>query len=328
MCLYYVLQRCVFVFILQSYANDSTASKSSKPKKLNCRRLKKSPLRTVDDQTGPLVAGEARTAALSAAMAISGTSNRNLFGQSTRGSGSRSAPTSPVATNSNVIPPPPNATVVVCVLAGTGRADLWVRNNRGQTPLDLCPADQPLRRALIKCCDAAARARSAQAAATAAAAAKSGASSSATTEPWPQKSQLNLFNIAPDYSITAPYQDAYLPLIDGVYDGELKECNKRPHICGLPDFFTEQMGYFDELLTSGVRRSSNSRTAPARVAPDNIILNAASAAFREQAAANTDDDESPLDRVQNINIDLDISIDSMGVISCNNRNRYDISWLL
>jgi len=55
--------------------------------------------------------------------------------------------------------PPPNATVVVCVLASTGRADLWVRNNRGQTPLDLCPADQPLRRALIKCCDAAARAR-------------------------------------------------------------------------------------------------------------------------------------------------------------------------
>jgi len=55
--------------------------------------------------------------------------------------------------------PPPNATVVVCVLASTGRADLWVRNNRGQTPLDLCPADQPLRRALIKCCNAAARAR-------------------------------------------------------------------------------------------------------------------------------------------------------------------------
>lgn len=58
-------------------------------------------------------------------------------------------------------PPPSNATVVVCVLASTGRADLWVRNNRGQTPLDLCPADQPLRRALIKCCDAAAQARNA-----------------------------------------------------------------------------------------------------------------------------------------------------------------------
>lgn len=110
-------------------------SKKSKPKKLdNCRRTKKSPPRniichqTVDE---------------------SQTSSRNIQ------LGSTVSHLSAIPTTS----PPPNATVVVCVLASTGRADLWVRNNRGQTPLDLCPADQPLRRALIKCCNEAARAR-------------------------------------------------------------------------------------------------------------------------------------------------------------------------
>ncbi|XP_050526608.1 E3 ubiquitin-protein ligase MIB1-like [Daktulosphaira vitifoliae] len=39
---------------------------------------------------------------------------------------------------------------ITCFLAGTGRADLYQRNKKGQTPLDLCP-DPALRRALIKC---------------------------------------------------------------------------------------------------------------------------------------------------------------------------------
>lgn len=67
---------------------------------------------------------------------------------------SSSLPASPSA----VLQPPPAATVIICVLAGTGRADLWLRNRKGQTPLDLCPSDPALRRALVKCCDVAAQA--------------------------------------------------------------------------------------------------------------------------------------------------------------------------
>jgi len=109
-------------------------SKKNKPKKLdNCRRTKKSPPRSVIcHQTVDEPQASGRNVQLGTVSHLSA-----------------------IPTTS----PPPNATVVVCVLASTGRADLWVRNNRGQTPLDLCPADQPLRRALIKCCNAAARAR-------------------------------------------------------------------------------------------------------------------------------------------------------------------------
>lgn len=227
---------------------------------INHRRIKKSPLRTirqqtVDDQTGPRLAGEARAAALEAAMAISGSKSRDLrerptrsdqqvagegssgiqtavsgpgsrdiFGRPTRGPVSRSAPASPI--NGNVIPPPPNATVVVCVLAGTGRADLWVRNNRGQTPLDLCSADQPLRQALIKCCVAAAHARVAQETNVTTATVEEAHSSRAPTltEECPQKSQLMLHNMPPDYSINAPYRDAYAPMMSKETD--TKDCTK------------------------------------------------------------------------------------------------------
>ncbi|CAH1731639.1 E3 ubiquitin-protein ligase mind-bomb-like isoform X1 [Aphis gossypii] len=235
--------------------------KNNKSKKvINHRRIKKSPLRTirqqtVDDQTGPRLAGEARAAALEAAMAISGSKSRDLrerptrsdqqvagegssgiqtavsgpgsrdiFGRPTRGPVSRSAPASPI--NGNVIPPPPNATVVVCVLAGTGRADLWVRNNRGQTPLDLCSADQPLRQALIKCCVAAAHARVAQETNVTTATVEEAHSSRAPTltEECPQKSQLMLHNMPPDYSINAPYRDAYAPMMSKETD--TKDCTK------------------------------------------------------------------------------------------------------
>ncbi|XP_060848380.1 uncharacterized protein LOC132927810 isoform X2 [Rhopalosiphum padi] len=246
--------------------NKPIPIKNNKSKKvINRRRIKKSPVRTirqqtVDDQTGPRLAGEARAAALAAAMAISGSRSRDLgerpirepgpssdqqvagegriqtavsgpgsrdiFGRPTRGPVSRSAPASPI--NGNVIPPPPNATVVVCVLAGTGRADLWLRNNRGQTPLDLCPADEPLRCALIKCCAAAAHARIAQAenTTTATVGETNGGSSAPTlSEEWPQKSQLTLNNMPPDYSIKAPYHDAYAPLLSREPDPP-KECTK------------------------------------------------------------------------------------------------------
>jgi len=211
---------------------------------------------TVDDQTGPRLAGEARAAALAAAMAISGSQSRDLgerptrsvqqvagegssgiqtavsgpgsrdiFGRPTRGPVSRSAPASPI--NGNVIPPPPNATVVVCVLAGTGRADLWVRNNRGQTPLDLCSADQPLRQALIKCCVAAAHARVAQETNVTTATVEEAHSSRAPTinEESPQRSQLTLNNMPPDYSIKAPYHDAYAPMMSREPDAP-KNCTK------------------------------------------------------------------------------------------------------
>lgn len=140
--------------------------KNSKSKKLNNhRRVKKFPpqsLRldtndTIDFQTDENVSNIPSGPAL----AVSGPGSRDMTGRPTSGPGFQC----PSSTLMGVkpLPPPPNATVVVCVLAGTGRANLWVRNNRGQTPLDLCPADQPLRRALIKCCDAAARARNSQA---------------------------------------------------------------------------------------------------------------------------------------------------------------------
>lgn len=139
--------------------------KNSKPKKQNNRRrVRKSPpralrLETIDDQTGLRMNTETCANAPDTVVVISGSDNQDITGRLTRSPGYLSPPTTPTA---KTLPPPPNATVVVCVLAGTGRADLWIRNNRGQTPLDLCPADQPLRRALIKCCDAAARARSLQ----------------------------------------------------------------------------------------------------------------------------------------------------------------------
>jgi len=256
----------LFVF-LQPGLNEPTQIKTNKSKKvINRRRIKKSPVRTirqqtVDDQTGPRLAGEARASALAAAMAlsnnsmlddggrptcgpepssdhnmageecssvqtaISGPGSRNIFGRPTRGPVSRSAPASP--SNGNVIPPPPSATVVVCVLAGTGRADLWVRNNRGQTPLDLCPADQPLRRALIKCCDAAAQARNVQTINTTATAVGETEGSSAPTlsDERPQQSQLMLHDVPPDYSIKTPYHDAYAPLMSKEPDPP-KECSK------------------------------------------------------------------------------------------------------
>lgn len=197
--------------------------------------MRKSPPRTlceqaIDDQTSPQLVSEARTSVLGAtAIATSGPGSRNIIGQPTQGPGTRipvsqSAPTSPVAVNSNTVPPPPNATVVVCVLAGTGRADLWLRNNRGQTPLDLCPADQPLRRALIKCCDAAARVRSAQAASVVTS--ETSALLSDTVERWPQQSQPQLHNMPPDFSIKASSCDAYHTLSIAGVPSFVKECDK------------------------------------------------------------------------------------------------------
>lgn len=163
-----------YLFNLQLDANkitSPTGQKNNKPKKLNNhRRIKKSPpwaipmmrQQTVDDPTDLQVDNEAQTVNPSIPIEISGSRNLNIISQPNRSPGTQCAPTLPIPVNANMVPPPPNATIVVCVLAGTGRADLWVRNNRGQTPLDLCPADQPLRRALIKCCDAATRARNAQ----------------------------------------------------------------------------------------------------------------------------------------------------------------------
>lgn len=228
---------------------------------INRRRIKKSPVRTirqqtVDDQTGPRLAGEARAAALEAAMALSGNSmpddggrpgpssdhnmageersgvqtvvsgpGRNIFGRPVHGPVSISAPASP--SNGNVISPPPSATVIVCVLAGTGRADLWLRNNRGQTPLDLCPADQPLRLALIKCCDAAAKAHNVQTTNTTATALgeTDGSSVPTLSDERPQQSQLMLHNMPPDYSTKAPYHDAYASLMSKEPDPP-KECSK------------------------------------------------------------------------------------------------------
>lgn len=184
----------------------------------------------IDDQTGAQFVNETRTSILGAtAIATSGPGSRNIIGQPTQGPGTRipmsqSAPTSPVAVNSNTVPPPPNATVVVCVLAGTGRADLWLRNNRGQTPLDLCPADQPLRRALIKCCDAAARVRSAQAASVITS--ETGALLPDTVERWPQQLQPQLHNMPQDFLIKASSCGAYhTPSIAGL-PGFVKECDK------------------------------------------------------------------------------------------------------
>jgi len=242
--------------------NEPPSIKTNKSKKvINRRRIKKSPVRTirqqtVDDQTGPRLAGEARAAALVAAMALSGNSmtddggrprpspdhnmaveerpgvqtavsgpSRNIFGRPARGPVPISAPASP--SNGNVIPPPPSATVIVCVLAGTGRADLWLRNNRGQTPLDLCPADQPLRLALIKCCDAAAKAHNIQTTNTTATAVgeTDGSSVQTLSDERPQQSQLMLHNMPTDYSIKTPYHDAYSPLMLKEPDPP-KECSK------------------------------------------------------------------------------------------------------
>lgn len=192
-------------------AKETEETKNNKPKKLNNRRrVKKSPPRSlrldsINDSTRPEMDLENVSGPQTA---MSGRGSRDLFGRPISGPGFQSAPTSPVALNK--LPPPPNATVVVCVLAGTGRADLWVRNNRGQTPLDLCPADQPLRRALIKCCDAAARVRSTQATATAAeisGAATAVAQHSLSLKP-PQLTSMNNITIVPNNSIKTPHREA------------------------------------------------------------------------------------------------------------------------
>lgn len=140
--------------------------KNNKSKKLNNRRrVKKFPPQSLRIDTNDAIDFQTDenvpTISSGPALAVSGPGSRDMMGRPTRGPGFQCPSSSLIAVKP--LPPPPNATVVVCVLAGTGRADLWVRNNRGQTPLDLCPADQPLRRALIKCCDAAARARNSQA---------------------------------------------------------------------------------------------------------------------------------------------------------------------
>lgn len=334
-----------FCFSIQSDASNSITPKSNKPKKLNYRRrIKKSPLwtvrqQTVDDQTGPRVAGEARTAALGAAMAISGPGSRNLMGQRTRGPGSQSAPTSPVATTSNSIPPPPNATVIVCVLAGTGRADLWVRNNRGQTPLDLCPADQPLRRALIKCCDAAARARSAQAAAATAASTESGTSPPAASKQWPQSSQLMLYNMPPDYSTKAPYRDAYVPIITAD-PGSPKKCFKRPNFSedGLPDFTGEQLNTYYRLTALGLEYSEILRQValvdpdtPALVVADNGSYTS-SVSTTNGTTVNSDNENSNSVNSEDHDYESDIDFGNVSISSSsssssnmtnNNSNRYD-----
>lgn len=158
--------------------------------------------------------GEACTTVVETVIAIPASSNQNLCGQPMHGTVSLATSTSSTTFNANErIPPPPNATVVVCVLAGTGLADLWLPNNRGQTPLDLCPADQPLRRALIKCCNAAARARSAQAVASVTARTEAIRSSLPVSEQWPQQSQLLLNNIPPDYPLKSPYHKACTSII-------------------------------------------------------------------------------------------------------------------
>lgn len=308
--------------------------KNNKSKKvINRHRIKKSPLRTirqqtVDDQTGPRLAGEARAAALAAAMAISGNasrdlgerpsrrsgpssdhhvdeegrpggetavSGRNIFGRPIRGPISRSAPASP--SNGNVIPPPPNATVVVCVLAGTGRADLWVRNNRGQTPLDLCPADQPLRRALIKCCDAAAQARNVQTTNTTATAVgeTDGSNSQALSVERPQQSQLTLNNMPPDYSMKAPYHDAYAPLLSREPDPP-KECSKT--------FATRSDAEFLKLSSSVANRFLSIGIPPP--APGMMLMEDNTPAVLLQDEPSTSRIGMPLGAVSDERVDSDV----------------------
>lgn len=293
-----------------------------KSKKLNCRRrLRKSPVRparhqAVDEHTGPLVIGGTRAAT----MTVPGRSCFSICGRPTCGPGSHGGSTKgsgdgplPRPTPASTVPPsnatrqdpPPNATVVVCVLAGTGRADLWIRNNRGQTPLDLCPADQPLRRALIRCCDVAARARIAKAATMVA-----GGPSLASAEQ--QQSQAVANDAAADNSMIAG--DA----------GPPKQCSKRAPNSGNP-------GAIDELITdrlaginliipsySNSEPCDSEQATPALVIDDNL------------SGSTLDADQSDnlnLEFLDNGNITDDdqcsVSNLSFGTVSDNIGNRYD-----
>lgn len=208
-----------------------TTKNNNKPKKLNNQCKAK---QSVDDQTAhPRVASLINTAIPVATMTTSGPRNQGprdnlIFGNLVTPSASNRVAST--ITNNN-IPPPPNATVVVCILAGTGRADLWLRNNRGQTPLDLCPADQPLRRALIRCCDAAARTRSAQAV----------TAMTSTRMSLLSDSQMQLLNNAPhaNYLNKAPCQEAYESLTVDNPDIP-KECSKTIASCTTASFLNNQ----------------------------------------------------------------------------------------
>lgn len=222
----------------------TTNTKNKKPMKRSNRALIKESVRSIrqhsdDGQLGPAVIDKGHTTPVGVPMAISGPGSRTICGQPTRSSGSQLTIKSQVTVNDNTMPSTPNATIVVCVLAGTGRADLWVRNNRGQTPLDLCPADQPLRRALIKCCDAAARARSANGSAAAAAV------NFIPSEQWPQQSHLQLRNMPPDYSMVAPCNNVYASMIAS---DPPKECSKTLPLHENADFLNVEESYTHNLM--------------------------------------------------------------------------------
>lgn len=240
-----------------------------------------------------------------------------MFGQPTQGPGmrvpvSRSAPTSPVAVNGNTVLPPPNATVVVCVLAGTGRADLWLRNNRGQTPLDLCPADQPLRRALIKCCNAAARVRSAQSA-VAVVASETGALLSDTAERWSQQSQPQLHNMPPDYTIKTPSHDAYHTQTIASRSGLVKECNKSIAAYKVIDSVQARTGDDHESL-------GNPLTPLCTSSPENNRLEISiSGTSTSAAAVGSDSELSNTNTIDNSVIDSD-HVEENSVASINGSN--------
>lgn len=232
-----------------------TIQNNNKPKKLNNQcRTKQSPTRTlqaVNDQ----IACSRVAGVQGATMATSRPGNQDLRDDLTFGN-LISRPTSnrimSTVTNNNM-PPPPNATVVVCILAGTGRADLWLRNNRGQTPLDLCPADQPLRRALIRCCDAAARTRSAQAAAAV----------TTTRMSLLPDLQLQLLNNMPhtDYLNKAPCRETYDSLI--VADPTIpQECSKTIASCTNSSFLNNQNNLIDMCASIDLEYPSPTQVLP------------------------------------------------------------------
>lgn len=326
----------IYLFFQLNLNNPSSVtatSKNNKPKKLNSRRhTKKSPLQTtrqqiVDDQTGPLLTSETRTTALETALAIPGSSSRDPHGQSTQTTISQSTPTSPTTINANEkIPPPPNATVVVCVLAGTGLADLWVRNNRGQTPLDLCPADQPLRRALIKCCDAAARARSAQAAASATTRTET-SRPLPISEQWPQQSQLLLNNMPPDHSLKSPYHKAYTSAITA-NPGPSKECFKPETPSGSTNVLDSRLSHNNNSLGSVPPLTLNSFCQNSLLT-SNIVLDASTSILPTSTISHS---ASSMDlggtsnyvNLQNNNDNNSKHNDHSNFmnIMCNNNNRY------
>lgn len=240
---------------------------------MNNRHLIKKPVRSIrqhsdDDQLGPAVIGKVRTVSGGVQTAISvmpGPGSLSICGQPTRSQGTQLITKPHVTFNDNAMSSTPNATIVVCVLAGTGRADLWVRNNRGQTPLDLCPADQPLRRALIKCCDAAARARSAHGSAAAAA---TDAVNFLPSEQWPHQSHLQLRNMSSDYSMVAPSNNVYASMIAG---DPSKECSKTLDLHGNPDILNIEVSSTHSMLdletqtpTHVTQLNNNDPTSPER----------------------------------------------------------------